>query len=48
MSTVVALQSIAKDLFYSTVYYRTLNLSCEAQRVSKNGENGEDSVRSQR
>jgi hypothetical protein len=31
----VALQSGAKDLFYCTVYYITLNSNCEAQILSK-------------
>jgi hypothetical protein len=28
-------ESGAKDQFYHTVYYSTLNSNCEAQRVSK-------------
>jgi hypothetical protein len=32
----VAPQSGAKDQFYCTVYYITLNSNCEAQKVSKN------------
>jgi hypothetical protein len=32
----VAPQSGAKDQSYYTVYYITLNLNCEAQRVSEN------------
>jgi hypothetical protein len=28
-------ESVAKDQFYRTVYYSTLNSNCEAQRVSK-------------
>jgi hypothetical protein len=32
----VAAQSGAKQFFYSTVYYITLNSNCEAQRASKN------------
>jgi hypothetical protein len=32
----VVLQSGAKDQFYCTVYYVTLNSNCEAQGVSKN------------
>jgi hypothetical protein len=31
----VALQSGAKQIFYCTVYYITLNSNCEAQRASK-------------
>jgi hypothetical protein len=44
----VAPQSGAKQFFYCTVYYITLNSNYEAQRVSKNLEKiVEDSVRSQ-
>ncbi len=32
----VAPQSGAKQIFYCTVYYITLNSNCEAQRASKN------------
>jgi hypothetical protein len=32
----VAPQSGAKQKFYCTVYYITLNSNCEAQRASKN------------
>jgi hypothetical protein len=32
----VAPQSGAKQNFYCTVYYTTLNSNCEAQRASKN------------
>jgi hypothetical protein len=32
----VAPQSGAKDQFYCTVYYTTLNSNCEAKGVSKN------------
>jgi hypothetical protein len=32
----VAPQSGAKQIFYCTVYYVTLNSNCEAQRASKN------------
>jgi hypothetical protein len=32
----VVVQSGAKDQFYCTVYYITLNSNCEAQRASKN------------
>jgi hypothetical protein len=35
---VVAPQSSARGLFYSTVYYITFNPICVAQSVSKNGE----------
>jgi hypothetical protein len=35
MHLAVAPQSGAKDQFYFTVYYITLNSNCEAQRVSK-------------
>jgi hypothetical protein len=34
----VAQQSSAKDQFYFTVYYITLNSNCAAQGVSKNFE----------
>jgi hypothetical protein len=34
--SMVAPQSGAKQLFYCTVYYITLNSNCEAQRASKN------------
>jgi hypothetical protein len=40
-------QSGAKDQFYCTVYYITLNSNCEAQWVSKKGKNVGDRVRSQ-
>jgi hypothetical protein len=41
-------QSGAKDQFYCTVYYITLNLNCEAWRVSTDLKNIEESrVRSQ-
>jgi len=41
-------QSGAKEKIYFTVYYITLNLNCEAQRVSKYlGKNVEYKVRSQ-
>jgi len=41
-------QSGEKDQFYCTVYYITLNSSCEAQVVSKNLKNiVEDRARSQ-
>jgi hypothetical protein len=41
-------QSGAKDQFYYTVYYITLNSKCEAQGVSKNLKTTvEDRVRSQ-
>jgi len=44
----VAPQSGAKDQFYCTVYYITLNSNCEAQGASKNlKKNAEDRVRSQ-
>ncbi len=33
---VVVPQSGAKDQFYCTAYYITLNFNCEAWRVSKN------------
>jgi hypothetical protein len=32
----VAPQSGAKQIFYYTVYYITLNSNCKAQRASKN------------
>jgi hypothetical protein len=32
----VAPQSGAKDQYYCTLYYITLNSNCEAQRASKN------------
>jgi hypothetical protein len=42
-------QSGAKKMFYFTVYYITLNSSCEAQRASKNLKKMvEDGVRSQK
>ncbi len=42
-------QSGKKDQFYCTVYYITLNSSCEAQVVSKNLKNiVEDRARSQK
>ncbi len=40
-------ESGAKDQFYHTVYYSTLNSNCEAQRVSKKWKNIEDKFRSQ-
>jgi hypothetical protein len=44
----VVLQSGAKH-FFSTVYYKTLNSNCEAQRASKNlKETVEDRVGSQK
>jgi hypothetical protein len=45
----VAPQSGAKQNFYLTVYYITLNSNCEAQRASKNSEEiADDRVRSQK
>jgi hypothetical protein len=32
----VAAQSGAKEQYYCTIYYITLNSTCEAQRASKN------------
>ncbi len=48
-ATTVTAQLGAKDQFYCTVYYTTLNSSCEVQRISKNSKkkNLEDRVRSQ-
>jgi hypothetical protein len=44
----VAPQSVAKDQFYFTVYYITLNSSCEAQKLSQIWKKiVEDSVKSQ-
>jgi hypothetical protein len=44
----MAQQSNAKDQFYSTVHYKTLNLICVAQRASKlKTKHVEDRVRSQ-
>jgi hypothetical protein len=43
----MASQLGAKDQFYSTVYYITLNSNCEAQIVSRNLKSIEDRVRSQ-
>jgi hypothetical protein len=36
VATTVVLESGAKQIFYCTVYYMTLNSNCEAQRASKN------------
>ena len=45
----MAPQSGAKQIFYCTVYYITLNSNCEAQGASKNLKiNVEDRVRSQK
>ena len=45
----MAPQSGAKQIFYCTVYYITLNSNCEAQRASKNLKKiTEDRVRSQK
>jgi hypothetical protein len=44
----MAIQSGAKQNFYFTVYYITLNSNCEAQRASKFEKNVEDIVRSQK
>jgi hypothetical protein len=45
----VAPQSGAKQIFYSTVFYITLNLNFKAQRASKNLKKVvEDRVRSQK
>ncbi len=43
----LAPESGAKDQFYHTVYYSTLNSNCEAQRVSKKWKNIENKFRSQ-
>ncbi len=46
--SVVAPKSSAKDQFYFSVYYLTLNSNCEVQRASKNLKKiVEDRVRSQ-
>jgi len=42
-------QSGAKQIFYCTIYYKTLNSNCEAQRAYKNLKQiVEDIVRSQK
>jgi hypothetical protein len=41
-------QSGAKQIFYCTVYYITLNSNCEAQRASKKLKNVEDRVTGQK
>jgi hypothetical protein len=44
----VAPQSGAKEIFYCTVYYITINSNCAAKRASKKLKTVEDRVKSQK